>query len=155
MSNLELFLKRTLKPFNYKKVGKRWYRIDSSQKLCNVIQITKDGYGDGEFLNFGICLIGIQHYLDIPPSVHDCAFYGNHWMVIDKGENLYYKQRIAEEKNFLLKDFEILFLQKALPLFEEISNLLYLKDNFPENWKNDILYTQVFNNKEITEYLNS
>lgn len=153
MSNLELFLKDTLKQYNYKKVGKKWFRIDKSGKLCNVIQITTDRYGDEEFVKFGICLIGIQKYLKIPPIARDCVFYGDHWMVIDKGINLYFKQGISLDTNFLLNDFKKEFIVNAFPLYEKISELEYLKENFPENWGNDILYTQVFRNSEIKNYL--
>jgi hypothetical protein len=161
MNQLEVFLSEVLLPFSYKKKGKKWYH-KANDKIVKVIEITTDRYthmnpGEIGMVKFGINLVGLQSYLSIPSKARDCAFYGDHSMLIDGGKSLNFKWAITENKGvaFWIEDFKIEFVSLALPTFEKVSSLAYLKQNFPDNWDHSIMYTQLFRNKEIVDYLNT
>jgi len=161
MNQLEIFLNEVLRPNSFKKRGNKWY-YNPNDKICKVIQISRDRYthlnpGEIGIVTFGICLTGLQPYLKMPPDARHCAFSGEHWMLIDGGNALKYKSAISTEKGtkFWIEDFKQDFVNIALPRFQQISSISYLKQNFPNNWDMGIMNTAGFWNHDIVDYLNT
>ncbi|MCZ2130824.1 MAG: DUF4304 domain-containing protein [Bacteroidia bacterium] len=137
---------------------KTWYKVFRNVTLiCNLQQ---SRYGDCFFINFGVFFNDLNRGIKTP-KLSDCHLFGRIDRII---RNIYSKEYIADSYcfNFDLNEKETNMAIKILleqieklifPFFEEICDINFLKQNFPDNFNHDALWLQNISEFELINYL--
>jgi hypothetical protein len=140
---------------DYKKGGKSWYKKNDIS--CIICQYQKSSFSNNFYLNFGIAFIGLLHSPKTTITTENCHLFGRYEQILGDNKFIIQVADITDEDTLIdvLKNITNNIDKFILPFLSQMSNIEYLKNNFPHGFDYKKLTVQNIKSENLTTYLHS